>query len=120
MEPVPYNLEMVAVRISKSFDNLLVLFCQMDLSLHMKGNHIAELNIYQAPVVGFAVKKLSLSGGQGNNWFKKQIQFDSDREFQVRETRGLCKKYLTGPCSLAPNKRFLVFDRFSRKVISRF
>lgn len=55
----------------------------MDLHIHMKGNHIGELNIYQAPIVGFAVKKLSLSRNQGQHWFKRQVQFDSDTEFQV-------------------------------------
>jgi len=49
----------------------------------MKGNHIGALNIYQAPVVGFAERKLSITSQQGENWFKKQIQFDSEREFQV-------------------------------------
>lgn len=60
----------------------------MDLYLHMKGNHIGALNIYQAPVVGFAERKLSITSQQGENWFKKQIQFDSEREFQVRKARG--------------------------------
>lgn len=61
----------------------------MDLYIHMKGNHIGALNIYQAPVVGFAVTKLALTSEQGNNWFKKQIQFDSDRVFQVSKSRGV-------------------------------
>lgn len=55
----------------------------MDLYIHMKGAHIGELNIYQAPVVGFAVKKLSLTTHQDQNWFKRQVHFDSDKEFQV-------------------------------------
>jgi len=55
----------------------------MDLYIHMKGDHIGELNIYQAPVVGFAVKKLSLTTPQSQNWFKRQVHFDSDKEFQV-------------------------------------
>ncbi|PFX16283.1 Neurotrypsin [Stylophora pistillata] len=57
--------------------------CQMDLFIHMKGSHIGELNIYQQPVVGFAVKKLSLTTNQGSDWFKRQVQFDSDTKFQV-------------------------------------
>ena len=58
---------------------------QMGLSIHMKGSHIGALNIYQAPVVGFAVKKLSITSDQGQNWFKRHVLFDSDREFQVRK-----------------------------------
>ncbi|XP_020605209.1 uncharacterized protein LOC110044027 isoform X4 [Orbicella faveolata] len=57
--------------------------CQMDLYIHMKGSHIGALNIYQAPVVGFTVKKLSITTDQGQNWFKRQVHFDSDTEFQV-------------------------------------
>ena len=53
----------------------------------MKGSHIGALNIYQAPVVGFAVKKLSLTTDQGQNWFKRQVHFDSDTEFQVRRVK---------------------------------
>lgn len=49
----------------------------------MKGGNIGTINIYQAPVEGFAVKKFSLSTHQGPDWFKRQIQFDSDKEFQV-------------------------------------
>ena len=49
----------------------------------MKGAHIGALNIYQAPVVGFAVNKLSITKEQGQNWFKQQVLFDSDTEFQV-------------------------------------
>lgn len=49
----------------------------------MKGGNIGTINIYQAPVEGFAVKKFSLSTHQGSDWFKRQIQFDSDKEFQV-------------------------------------
>ena len=56
----------------------------MDLYIHMKGDHLGELNIYQAPVVGFAVKKLSLTTDHGQKWFKRQVHFDSDKEFQVR------------------------------------
>ena len=52
----------------------------------MKGGDIGTINIYQAPVEGFAVKKFSLSRHQGSKWFKKQIQFDSDKEFQVCTT----------------------------------
>ena len=59
----------------------------MDLYIHMQGSSIGALNIYQAPVVGFAVKKLSLTTAQGQNWVKKQIQFDSNREFQVSISR---------------------------------
>ena len=55
----------------------------MDLYIHMKGSDIGTLNIYQAPVDDFAIKKLSLSNQQGRNWFNKKIQFDSDTEFQV-------------------------------------
>ena len=58
----------------------------------MKGSHIGALNIYQAPIVGFAVKKLSLTKDQGQNWFKQQVDFDSDTEFQVRRV----KRTLTG------------------------
>lgn len=57
--------------------------CEMDLFIHMKGSHIGALNIYQAPVVGFAVKKLSITSDQGQKWFQRQVLFDSDREFQV-------------------------------------
>jgi len=53
----------------------------------MKGSHIGALNIYQAPVVGFAVKKLSLSTDQGQNWVKRQVLFDSVTEFQVRSVK---------------------------------
>ena len=60
---------------------------QMDLYIHMKGSHIGALNIYQAPVVGFAVKKLSLSTDQGQNWVKRQVLFDSVTEFQVRSVK---------------------------------
>ena len=49
----------------------------------MKGRDIGTINIYQEPVEGFAVKKFSLSTHQGSEWFKRQIQFDSDKEFQV-------------------------------------
>ena len=56
---------------------------QMNLYIHMKGAHIGALNIYQAPVVGFAVNKLSITKEQGQNWFKQQVLFDSDTEFQV-------------------------------------
>lgn len=60
---------------------------QMDLYIHMKGSHIGALNIYQAPVVGFAVKKLSITSDQGQNWFRRQVLFDSDTEFQVRRVK---------------------------------
>ena len=56
----------------------------MDLYIHMKGSHIGALNIYQAPVVGFALKKLSINSDQGQKWFKRTVHFDSDSEFQVR------------------------------------
>lgn len=55
----------------------------MEIYIHMKGGNIGTINIYQAPVEGFAVKKFSLSTHQGSDWFKRQIQFDSDKEFQV-------------------------------------
>ena len=59
----------------------------MDLYIHMKGLHIGALNIYQAPVAGFAVKKLSIDSDQGQNWFKRTVHFDSDTEFQVRRVK---------------------------------
>lgn len=68
----------------------------MDLFIHMKGSHIGALNIYQAPVVGFAIKKLSLNTDQGQNWFERQIHFDSDTEFQVgKEQMLVTKKYVS-------------------------
>ncbi|XP_067052699.1 deleted in malignant brain tumors 1 protein-like isoform X2 [Acropora muricata] len=57
--------------------------CKMDIYVHMKGRHIGEFNIYQAPVIGFAVRKLSIAGALGNNWVKQEIQFDSKVEFQI-------------------------------------
>ncbi|XP_068722638.1 deleted in malignant brain tumors 1 protein-like [Montipora capricornis] len=54
----------------------------MDLYVNMKGNQIGELNIYQAPVFGFPVRKLSISE-QVLTWSHTQVQFDSKREFQV-------------------------------------
>lgn len=66
-------------------------FYQLDLFIHMKGLHIGALNIYQQPVVGFPVKKLSLTTNQGPDWFKRQVQFDSDTEFQVcKNTSNRC------------------------------
>ena len=59
----------------------------MDLYIHMKGSHIGALNIYQAPVVGFALKKLSINSDQGQKWFKRTVHFDSDAEFQVRRVK---------------------------------
>ena len=59
----------------------------MDLYIHMKGSHIGALNIYQAPVVGFALKKLSINSDQGQKWFKRTVYFDSDAEFQVRRVK---------------------------------
>lgn len=73
----------------------------MDLYIHMKGSHIGELNIYQAPVVGFAVKKLSLTTQNGQYWFKKQIQFDSNTEFQVGKSCSLHESLLEVFCRRA-------------------
>ena len=58
----------------------------MKIYVHMKGNHIGEFNIYQAPVIGFAVRKLSIARALGNNWVKQEIQFDSKVEFQVSQS----------------------------------
>ena len=58
----------------------------MDIYVHMKGSHIGEFNIYQAPVIGFAVRKLSIAGELGANWVKQEIQFDSKVEFQVSQS----------------------------------
>ena len=66
-----------------SFTCCSIIISQMDIYIHMRGGDIGTINIYQAPVEGFAVKKFSLSNHQGSNWFKRQIQFDSDKEFQV-------------------------------------
>ena len=58
----------------------------MDIYVHMKGSHIGEFNIYQAPVIGFAVRKLSIAGELGAHWVKQEIQFDSKVEFQVSQS----------------------------------
>lgn len=58
----------------------------MDIYVNMRGRHIGEFNIYQAPVIGFAVRKLSIAGELGTNWVKQEIQFDSKVEFQVSQS----------------------------------
>lgn len=69
----------------------------MEIYIHMKGGNIGTINIYQAPVEGFAVKKFSLSTHQGSEWFKRQIQFDSDKEFQVCMMTWLKEKIQSNP-----------------------
>ena len=53
--------------------------------IHIEFNvrHLLRTPGNQQPVVGFSVKKLSLTTNQGPDWFKRQVQFDSDTEFQV-------------------------------------
>ena len=69
----------------------------MEIYIHMKGGDIGTINIYQAPVEGFAVKKFSVSRHQGSEWFKRQIQFDSDKEFQVCMMTWLKEKIQSNP-----------------------
>ena len=69
----------------------------MEIYIHMRGGNIGTINIYQAPVEGFAVKKFSLSTHQGSEWFKRQIQFDSDKEFQVCMMTWLKEKIQSNP-----------------------
>lgn len=69
----------------------------MEIYIHMKGGDIGTINIYQAPVEGFAVKKYSVSRHQGSEWFKRQIKFDSDKEFQVCMMTWLKEKIQSNP-----------------------
>ncbi|KAJ7369310.1 hypothetical protein OS493_039862, partial [Desmophyllum pertusum] len=71
---------------------------QMTLYVHMKGSHIGALNIYQAPVVGFAVKKLSLSSNHGQYWFKQQVIIEGVRGNQYQGDIALDDISFTAGC----------------------
>ena len=60
---------------------------QMELFIHMRGQYIGSLNIYQLPVGGFRNLKKSLVGARGSSWFREEVEFDSDKNFQVKSSR---------------------------------
>ncbi|XP_031569217.1 uncharacterized protein LOC116303758 isoform X3 [Actinia tenebrosa] len=57
--------------------------CNMTFYVHMYGNNIGQLNIYQAPVIGHDTLKKFFKTSQGDAWLKEEVTFDSNEEFQI-------------------------------------